>query len=188
MANSHRTGLRAVILTWDKAYHLVGDEKLTRELVGYAIALTRRRDIAEDLVQDVWLRVVEGAGIPDDPSRRRGYLFRMVRNAHIDALRKDRVRREYIAREERLISDAPVKSAAIDEQIGLRDCVLQLSADHREIVLLIDVIGLTYQEAAETLDVAQGTIMSRISRARKKLIEIMEMAPETRSDNQANRS
>ena len=59
-------------------------------------------------------------------------------------------------------------------KITVRQALLQLSQDMREIVVLVDLVGFSYAEAAEILDVPNGTVMSRLSRARAILLAIVE--------------
>ena len=58
--------------------------------------------------------------------------------------------------------------------LEVRDAFFYLSEEHREILLLVGIEGLTYEEAALVLDVPVGTVRSRLSRARKTLNELLE--------------
>jgi RNA polymerase sigma-70 factor (ECF subfamily) len=65
----------------------------------------------------------------------------------------------------------------------------QLAAPLREVLFLVDVMGMKYAEAAEVMNVPTGTVMSRISRARRTLIEAMraDQAPQGADEGQNNR-
>jgi RNA polymerase sigma-70 factor (ECF subfamily) len=99
-------------------------------------------------------------------------MFRVIRNLHYDELRKRRVRREYLAAEKRLSDEAGTSDAARD--VLIRMAFEKLSPDMREVLCLVDIMGLKYAEAAIVMNVANGTVMSRISRARKALLELVE--------------
>lgn len=143
-------------------------EVLLPELRAYARALCDRPENAEDLVQDAIERALRASDRPGALSRFRPWMFRVIRNLRYDELRKRRVRREYLAREKRLYDRGDWA------QDHARDVLLRLAfermpSEKREILFLIDVVGLRYSEAAEIMGIATGTVMSRLSRARKAL-------------------
>ncbi len=146
------------------------------ELIAYARTLCRDQTVAEDLVQEINLRVLSGAAIPKQHDDAKRYLFRMLRNLHIDNLRKAKVRLEYSAEQERLLSEKSDFEFNEIEKLVVRDAFSQLSDDHREVLFLIDIMGFKYDEVAETLAVARGTVMSRVSRARTELMEKLELS------------
>lgn len=141
-------------------------------LYGYAVSLCGDRHQAEDLVQDCALRALAAKRRPGDEAAYRSWLFNILRNTFIDKLRRRRtreahVRSEFLALEmefwrgdERLITGLTVKME-----------LAKLPRTHREIIALIDIAGFRYAEAAELLGVPPGTVMSRISRARRLLLE-----------------
>ena len=151
--------------------------ELWRELTAYATALTQNRDLADDLMQDTLLKIYE-KGIPvRNDVKTKHYLFRMLRNLHIDNLRKSKVRMEYAAEQARLFSVSATAEFDTVEQLIVRDAFSLLSPEHREILFLVDVMGFRYADAAETLGVAMGTVMSRVSRARSQMIDNLEASP-----------
>ena len=60
------------------------------------------------------------------------------------------------------------------EQLLVRQALESLSPSHREVLFLVDVMGLRYGEVSELLDVPEGTVMSRISRARRSMIDALD--------------
>ena len=64
----------------------------------------------------------------------------------------------------------------------LRLAYEKLSPDYKEVLFLVDVMGMKYSEAADVMDVAHGTIMSRVSRARKALIDLVDSDEKKISD------
>ena len=147
-------------------------ELLLPEFRAYAIAICASPDDAEDLVQDAIERALRTNSRPTVLDELRPWMFRVIRNLHYDELRKRRVRREYLAAEKRLSDEAGTSDAARD--ILIRMAFEKLSPDMREVLCLVDIMGLKYAEAAEVMNVANGTVMSRISRARKALLTLVE--------------
>jgi RNA polymerase sigma-70 factor (ECF subfamily) len=150
-------------------------EDYLQRLYGFAISLTRDSHQAEDLVQECALRALSAANTPVDEPAFRAWLFRILKNAFLDRLRRDKTAAtamqdvyfspdvEFWQGEERLITALTVKIE-----------MAKLSLSQREILTLIDISGLSYAEAAGTLDIPTGTVMSRISRARRALLGAIE--------------
>ena len=159
------------------------DPDLSRELKAYAFALTRDRDVADDLLQEVLLKIYESKNLPDDDDNAKRYSFRMMRNLHIDNLRKTNVRLEYSIEQERLYSTSVANDFDTVDQLIVRDAFSQLTQGQREILFLVDVMGFKYSEAAVVTEVPVGTIMSRVSRARAEMMKKLEDSP-VRSLNQ----
>lgn len=148
-------------------------ERLLPELRAYARSLCRRDENAQDLVQDAVERALRSASRPARLEEIRPWMFRILRNLQYDELRKRRVRREYLASEKRLLDDiGPGQDTARDVMVRL--CFDRLPPDKREVLFLVDIMGLKYDEAAMVMDVPIGTIMSRISRARAALLALVD--------------
>ncbi|WP_428647982.1 RNA polymerase sigma factor [Roseibium sp.] len=148
-------------------------EILLPEMRAYATSISRSADEAEDLVQDAVERTLRA---PDRPGRLRDlrpWIFRVIRNLHFDELRKRRVRREYSATQRRLSREGD-GTRDRERDILLRFAFEKLSPDFREILFLIDVMNLKYAETAEIIGVPKGTVMSRVSRARRALLELVD--------------
>jgi len=149
-------------------------ELILPEFRAYATAICASSDDAEDLVQDAIERALRTDNSPTVLDELRPWMFRVIRNLHYDELRKRRVRREYLAAEKRLSDAAGTSDAARD--ILIRMAFEKLPPDMREVLFLVDIMGLKYAEAASVMNVANGTVMSRISRARKALLALVEGA------------
>ncbi|MEO0918527.1 MAG: RNA polymerase sigma factor, partial [Pseudomonadota bacterium] len=147
-------------------------ELLLPEFRAYATAICASSDDAEDLVQDAIERALRAENRPTVLDELRPWMFRVIRNLHYDELRKRRVRREYLAVEKRLSDEAGTSDAARD--ILIRMAFERLPPEMREVLCLVDIMGLKYAEAADVMNVANGTVMSRISRARKALLSLLE--------------
>lgn len=145
-------------------------------LYSYALSLSRDRDHARDLVQDCVVRVLGAARSPADERAYRAWLFRILRNAFLDGERR---RSRHLKQNAALGEEEPVPDHAGDDRrlidaLTVRRGMARLSPDHREILALIEMAGFSYAEAAALLDIPQGTVMSRLSRARTALLNAIE--------------
>ncbi len=147
-------------------------EPYLKRLYGYAVSLARDHHQAEDLVQGCALRALKAKNTPRDEQAYRAWLFRILRNLFIDQARHERTavaaaedeyfapKTEYWQGEERFITVLTVRLE-----------MAKLPRAQREIITLIDFVGLSYAETVQVLDVPVGTVMSRISRARRMLLD-----------------
>ena len=135
----------------------------------FALALTRDRDLADDLVQDTIERALSRWRLRRRELPLRPWLFAILRNLHVSAWRR-RNRSPFVA-EDRLEEIAAV-SDDVEARIELRQVLEMLATlpeDQRMAILLVAVEGLSYAQAAAVMDVPVGTVMSRLGRAREKL-------------------
>ncbi|GGK55588.1 RNA polymerase sigma factor [Salinarimonas ramus] len=145
---------------------------LVPNLRRYALSLCRSRDIADDLVQSACERALAGRDGFEPGTRMDAWLLRILRNVWIDRFRK--VRTEGVP----VGIDAAFDLAGEDgartgESRLLLDAagraIMNLPDEQREVLLLVCVEELSYREAAATLDIPIGTVMSRLARARLRL-------------------
>ena len=152
--------------------------ELIPNLRRFACALVGNRNDGDDLVQST-LEKLMTKGVPNDVNLK-AWSFRVCRNLRIDAIRSSEVRArldpEYVGRtplhedgERAMIS----KLTLIDVNQAMED----LPVDQRAALALVALEGYSYSEAAEMLDVSIGTIMSRVHRARHKLVEALNDNP-----------
>ncbi len=159
-------------------------------LYGTALRLTRNRTAAEDLVQEAMLRAWRSFRTFQPGTNFRAWLYRILMNAHFDRHRKDTRTPEVVqeeisdsylytrARESAALSEAGNPETLVLDQIidaEVRDSLEALPLQFRTPLLLVDVEGFSYKEAAEILGIPVGTVMSRLYRGRhalqKKLLE-----------------
>ena len=146
-----------------------------RFLYSVSYRLTGDHDDAQDLVQEVLLRVRRGLATYQ-PGSLEGWLSRIATNAFLDDVRRAKRRPiEALPDDaERVLAGAPAADDALDAaQLPdhVQAAVRSLPADYRAAVVLCDVVGLTYDEIAAALDVPVGTVRSRIHRGRMQLRE-----------------
>ena len=151
-------------------------EMLLTELGGlrkFCFSLTGNAADADDLLQMTVERVLK-KGMPEDAHTAK-WAYRVCKNAWVDELRSRVVRQKHLTLVEEDSYEAPSAEqvAGGERQIAnvLRD-LERLPVEQRLALTLVAIEGKTYSEAAEILDVPIGTIMSRIARARKQLVEI----------------
>ncbi len=153
------------------------EERIARHqqrLYGYAVAITRDRDRARDLLHDCVVRAASARDRPAAEPAFRSWLFTIMRNLWIDQIRAER--RWSQAKETLcdMMSSMPASLESMTvEAFALRQAFERLSYDHREVLALVDISGFSYQEAADLLHVPRGTVMSRISRAREALAKLL---------------
>jgi RNA polymerase sigma-70 factor (ECF subfamily) len=153
-------------------------------LYGTALRLTRSRPAAEDLVQDAMLKAWRAFPTFHEGTNIRAWLYRILVNAHFDRHRKElrspqlvheEIDDTYLyagARESAMLSEAgnpevQVLHGIMDAEV--RESLEALPLAFRAAVLLVDVEGFSYREAAEILGVPEGTVMSRLYRGRHAL-------------------
>jgi len=140
----------------------------------YARALLRDADRADDLVHDCLERALGRWHLWRSDGDLRAWLFTIMHNLYVNALRRDALRRARASTEAmlRFSTEAPAQ----DDRLYLRSLAAALDeipADQREVVLLVGLEGFSYREVAGIIGVPIGTVMSRLSRGREKLREII---------------
>lgn len=151
-------------------------KRYQRRVYGVAYALTRSHEDADDLAQEAFVRAWQAlerfrAGEPIYP-----WLARIVTNLAFSLFRRRRRRPETSieplldAGRQWGVEDDPIEHTARGEREEmLHEAFAELSDDHRAILVLRVVDGLSYDEIARALEIAPGTVMSRLSRARAEL-------------------
>ncbi|PKH24766.1 RNA polymerase subunit sigma-24 [Enterobacterales bacterium CwR94] len=136
----------------------------------FALWLTRHSHSAEDLVQSTLLKGLTSKRPQQDTRSLRGWLFAIMYSTFIDGQRRHQRWQRIIglfSREDEC-SDTPENIAMSDQTLQAFD---SLSSEARALILLINIEGMRYQEAADALGIPVGTVMSRLSRARRQLSE-----------------
>ncbi|WP_370674705.1 sigma-70 family RNA polymerase sigma factor [Pleomorphomonas sp. PLEO] len=145
-------------------------ETLVPALRRYARALTRNTDQADDLVQDCLERAITKQSLWRPIGPLRPWLFKIMINLY----RNDRRRQRNSLEQEPLdvLPFEPSSPATQGARLALAEtaaALQRLPAEQREALLLVALEGMSYAEAASALDIPQGTLMSRIARAREAL-------------------
>src|SRR3954451_15119524 len=148
-----------------------------RKVFNIAYKFVGKHDLAEDLTQDIFLKLYKSLDTFDRRANFQTWLISFSRNLCIDHYRSVRKERETINRDVDPSTLSPVsRDRSAYAQLELRDCVqlLRTALDIlpptlRTAVLMRDIQELTYQEIADKLHVPEGTVKSRINRGRTEL-------------------
>ena len=141
-----------------------------------AWALSGSREDAEDLVQETYARVLARPRIlrnVDDL----GYLLRALRNTFLTQKRSEsrRLRPDPLPDQLEAVADPWAREPHAALEAGeLYAAVAELPDDYRDVLVAVDITGLSYKEAAQALSIRLGTVMSRLYRARQQVVRRIE--------------
>ncbi|MFO0613811.1 MAG: RNA polymerase sigma factor [Polyangiaceae bacterium] len=126
---------------------------------------------AEDVLQDAYVSAYKAlvGGAYDGRSKLETWLYRIVTNASVDALRRRRTRGPVVEASNDVETDDHVRAEARVALSELEGMLAELSADERAAIVLVAVEGLTTKAAAEALNCSEGAVEQRLVRARKTL-------------------
>ena len=152
-------------------------------LVRFAWSLTRDSQAAEDLAQETIARALGSKWRFQPGTNLKAWLFRILRNVHLNALRAARTHPALVSIEE-LVAEPPDQDAGpnpVEARVIERANLRRITEIYRTLppafaipLYLTAVEGLSYAEAASILDVPVGTVMSRVYRARRLLMSTLE--------------
>jgi|ERR1051325_3728581 RNA polymerase sigma-70 factor (ECF subfamily) len=149
----------------------------------YARALTHDATRADDLVQSCLTRAVAKQHLWQAGTDLRAWLFTILHNQHVNDIRRA-AREENNVPIDEIAPVASVQAKAIDV-LELRDLEValgKLPAEQRQVILLVGLEGMAYEEVAAVLGVPVGTVRSRLSRGRDQLRKLMDMEPKLRGE------
>lgn len=158
--------------------HIAGDPDAFGELFRrhrdrmWAVALrtTRNRELASDCVQDAFISAFRRAESYRGDAAVTTWLHRIVVNACLDRLRRDKPTSPLPEYE---FSDKRDAQASVDTRLDVREALDRLPEGQRMALILVDMHGLSVAEAAAVLEVAEGTVKSRCSRGREAMAELL---------------
>ena len=159
-----------------------------KKIYSYALGMLSNPDDAFDIAQDTFMKAYRSIAFFKGESSFYTWLYTICRNCCYDFIKKrDRNRRhtislfQYENDDDGTIIEIPDSTndpEALYEKKRLRkiifDAIQTLSDNHREIILLRDVEGLSYEEISAAMGISEGTVKSRLSRARTKLQTILK--------------
>ncbi len=159
-------------------------DRYHRRVYAHAVSVLRNESDAEEIVQEVFVRVHKSLAEFQGGSAFYTWVFRITHNLCLDQMRR-KSRKGGEEFDETIADDVPIEGedllpswlgsnplAALERKelvARMSQALDALSPKHREILVLREVEGLTYEEIAETLQIQKGTVMSRLFHARKNL-------------------
>lgn len=173
-----------------RAYKLLV-ERYQRKVYGVALGILRNKEDARDAAQDAFVKVYRYLDYFKGESSFSTWLYRITTNVCIDMLRKkgstkgishvefdEAVKRDtaeaQIGALGSMLGTNPQKSALRKELAEkITEAISQIPESHREILLLREVEGMSYEDLARTLNIPKGTVMSRLFHARLKMQTIL---------------
>ena len=150
---------------------------LTQRDVWRYVAFHTSAGEADDLTQDTYLRALRTLHRFQGRSSLRTWLLVIARRVVIDHLRRREARPQTVPMDQGLAQDGPSMSNGFTELVELDMLLAGLAAERREALILTQVLGLTYAEAAEICRCPVGTIRSRVARARADLVLLVADEP-----------
>ena len=138
----------------------------------WAVALrtTSNRELASDCVQDAFISAFRRASSYRGDAAVTTWLHRIVVNACLDRLRRDKPTSELPEYE---LADRRDAHASVDVRLDVREALDRLPEGQRLALILVDMHGLSVLEAAQVLEVAEGTVKSRCSRGREAMAAML---------------
>ena len=158
-------------------------ERYEKQVYRQALGLVGHPEDAADVTQEVFFKAWRGLPSFHGDSSFSTWLYRLTGNAAIDFLRREKKRRGDLSLDDadrcwdsRLTDPAATPGQAL-EQKELRQAVLrglgQLSEEHRQVLVLREINGASYEEIGQALDLPPGTVKSRVARARLALAKLL---------------
>lgn len=144
-------------------------------LRAFAMSLTRNSASADDLVQDTIVKAWSNIDKFQAGTNLRAWLFTILRNTFYSDQRK---RKRELPDPDGIHAASLCEKPAHDGRLAMNDFLQafdQLSPEHREVLVLVGASGFAYEEAAQMMGVAVGTVKSRANRARARLAELLHL-------------
>lgn len=160
-------------------------------LLAHAASLLKNPEEAQDVIQEVFIRAMKEERIFEPDFKVQAWLYTVTRNLCFNLLRDRKRRSALLAREPAQELQLPTRAhdpfearAEEEAQVEMTTALNALSGDHRDILYLRYYQDLSYGEIADTLSLKLGTVMSRLSRARDRLHDVLaegEVSPSARA-------
>ena len=159
---------------------------LFSQLYNFACWLAGDRTAAEDLVQETYLKGFRAFSSFQQGTNFRAWMYRILRNTFLTTQAGLKATASFDDEDEALLEPAEAHTPesillARDAQEKIRAALEELPVHYREIILLSDIEEMSYQEISQALGIPMGTVMSRLSRARRAMRTLLTAAAEGRA-------
>jgi len=143
-------------------------------LFNFACWLAQDRAVAEELVQETYMKALKGFPSFQQGTNFRAWIYRILRNTFLTSQTGLRAQLSFDSDEDAVAEPAAAENPesllmARVRQEWIQSALEALPVNYREVILLCDLEEMRYQEISETLGIPIGTVMSRLSRARKAM-------------------
>ena len=162
-------------------------EATHKSLFTFCLHLTKNKQLAEDLTHDTYLKAHSHLNELKDANQVLAWLKKIARNMHLDFI-KSASHKTSVSVEDYNQFYATDFESATSSQIDTLKILSQLDQDDRLILVLIDLQECSYSEASQVLEIPEGTVKSRLARAREKFSKIFDNKNGTKKPSQASNS
>jgi RNA polymerase sigma-70 factor (ECF subfamily) len=152
------------------------------QLYNFAHWLTQNREEAEDLVQETYAKALKGFSSFQQGTNYRAWMYRILRNSFLTSRSGLKVKMTVPLESDEDGTELAIEAATPETLLlsrsdseAIRKAIEDLPLHHREVILLCEVEEMSYQEISETLSIPIGTVMSRLSRARRTLRDLLQV-------------
>lgn len=142
-----------------------------KPLYAFCIHLTKNKQVAEDLVNDTYLKALTSLKELKDAGLFLAWLKKIARNLHFDFV-KSAPQKNQVLVEDYEFLDFTQGQEISTSQIDTFKLLASMDEDDRMILVLVDIQECSYSETAQILEIAEGTVKSRLSRARDKFADL----------------
>ena len=159
-----------------RAMHII-IQKYRESLLYHALCIVKDQDEAYDLVQEVFVRAIRETRLFDADFRIKAWLYRVTSNLCLNNVRNKKRRSAILDAAkitDRTEADQVAAIFSDERQTEILKAISTLSKEHQQILMLRYYEDLSYNELSDVLQVKLGTVMSRLSRARTKLLELVD--------------
>lgn len=152
----------------DELYHLT-----ERTLYAFTVSLTRDHDMALEIMQETYLKILSAAHLYRPMGKPLAWMFTITKNLYYSEVKK---RGRYDVQDPMELSNDRRFSYVIDaeDRMVLEGVLMKLTEEEREIIMLYAVSGMKHREIAENLDMKLSTLLSKYHRGLKKLKDYLE--------------
>ena len=155
-------------------------QRYQKEIVSFHYRLVGNKFEAEDLAQDTFIKAYKNFETIKDQAKAKSWLYRVARNVAVDFFRRNQHREialdasalEYYTQATAVDHEVQLVNSEVSKELA--KCIEQLNADDKTIVKLLYYEGFSYKEICDMLRINQNTLKSRLHRARKSLLQIIE--------------
>ncbi|MEX2550545.1 MAG: RNA polymerase sigma factor [Nitriliruptoraceae bacterium] len=165
----------------ETAFHTLVD-RYHRRVFAVCLHVLGSPSEAEDATQETFVKLARGADTFRGDAKLSTWLYRVARNVCTDHVRYEARRPSTPVADIADLHEAPSEAdstSGTDTAMSVHAALAELDEEHRRVLLLVGVEGLSYAEAAEATGTAVGTVKSRVSRARVRLAELLTDGDDT---------